>query len=178
MAYSNYTTSVDGDGLVVRDALPEELDRAAAVIEAAYTEYARYLPKQAWEAYLRDIVDVRRRLPISELIVAARQEDILGAVTFYPDGSLSEGEGWPRGWAGIRLLAAHPRYRGQGVGKVLMLECLRRCRERRIRTVGLHTTEVMAVARSMYERMGFVRVPEHDFTPAPDVVVMAYRLEL
>jgi len=30
----------------------------------------------------------------------------------------------------------------------------------------------------MYERMGFVRVPEYDFHPAPGITVMAYRLQL
>jgi hypothetical protein len=37
---------------------------------------------------------------------------------------------------------------------------------------------MMAVARAMYERMGFVRAPEFDFQPAPETVVMAYRLDL
>jgi ribosomal protein S18 acetylase RimI-like enzyme len=59
-----------------------------------------------------------------------------------------------------------------------MDECVRRCRERGIATIGLHTTETMDIARRMYERMGFVRVPEFDFHPAPGVVVMAYRLDL
>jgi hypothetical protein len=36
----------------------------------------------------------------------------------------------------------------------------------------------MDIARRMYERMGFVRVPEFDFHPAPGIVVMAYRLDL
>jgi hypothetical protein len=30
----------------------------------------------------------------------------------------------------------------------------------------------------MYERMGFVRVPEHDFHPGSGIVVMAYRLDI
>jgi hypothetical protein len=42
----------------------------------------------------------------------------------------------------------------------------------------LHTTQLMAVARTMYERMGFTRVPEHDFSPVPGFHVMAYRLPL
>jgi ribosomal protein S18 acetylase RimI-like enzyme len=29
--------------------------------------------------------------------------------------------------------------------------------------LALHTTEMMEVARAMYERMGFVRVPERDY---------------
>jgi hypothetical protein len=35
----------------------------------------------------------------------------------------------------------------------------------------------MAVARGMYERMGFVRVPAYDFFPGPGVEVLAYRLD-
>ena len=53
-----------------------------------------------------------------------------------------------------------------------------RCRKRGVRTIGLHTTVIMEVARGMYERMGFVRAPEYDFHPRPEVVVMAYRLDL
>ena len=59
-----------------------------------------------------------------------------------------------------------------------MDECLRRSRLRGARYLGLHTTELMAVARGMYERMGFVRAPEFDFQPGPGVNVMAYRLDL
>ena len=36
----------------------------------------------------------------------------------------------------------------------------------------------MNVARAMYERIGFVRVPELDFFPMPTFRVMAYRLPL
>jgi len=36
----------------------------------------------------------------------------------------------------------------------------------------------MEVAQQMYERMGFIRIPEHDFHPAPRITVMAYRLQL
>jgi hypothetical protein len=36
----------------------------------------------------------------------------------------------------------------------------------------------MDIARKLYEHMGFKRDTEFDFNPAPDVVVMAYRLDL
>jgi hypothetical protein len=35
---------------------------------------------------------------------------------------------------------------------------------------------MMRVAMGLYERMGFARAPELDFTPAPGVVVKGYRL--
>ncbi len=102
----------------------------------------------------------------------------MGAVTFYPNNAPSDQGSWPAGWAGIRLLAVHPDARGMGVGRVLMDECLRRSRLREATALGLHTTELMAVTRGMYERMGFVRVPEYDFQAGPEVVVMGYRLDL
>ena len=44
--------------------------------------------------------------------------------------------------------------------------------------LSLHTMDVMKAAVRMYERLGFVRVPETDFTPVPGVVVKGYRLDL
>jgi len=78
----------------------------------------------------------------------------------------------------VRLLAVHPAYRGQGIDRALMEECIRRCRQSKVAVIGLHTTEVMDIARQMYERMGFERFPESDFHPAPGVTVVAYRLQL
>ena len=149
----------------------------------AYQEYRAAFPAQVWEGYLRDLMDVRSRVGVSELIVAERGRPeeggrLVGAVTFYPDASQSERERWPSGWAGLRLLAVHPEARGMGIGRVLMDECLRRSRQLGVPTLGLHTTEMMSVARGMYERMGFVRVPEFDFHPTPQIVVVAYRLDL
>ena len=162
----------------IRDAKVEELDQVALLIRDAYQQYQASYPPETWEAYARDIMDVRSRMGVSELIVAEHTGGLVGAVTFYPNTSPSQQGGWPPGWTGIRLLAVHPDARGLGIGRALMDECLRRSRLRNASTLGLHTTELMAVARSMYERMGFVRVPEYDFHPGPEMTVMAYRLDL
>lgn len=160
---------------MIRDARPEELDDIAAVMSAAYAEYMR--PDPVFEDYARDIADVRSRLAESDLIVAEIGGAIAGAVTFYPDGRSGEG-GWAPGWAGIRLLAVHPGFRGRGIGRKLAEECIERARALGRSAVGLHTTTLMEVARGMYERMGFRRAPEFDFHPGAEVVVMGYRLDL
>jgi ribosomal protein S18 acetylase RimI-like enzyme len=121
---------------------------------------------------------VRGRMAESQVIVAELNHRLVGTVTLYLEGPHHSQTGWPEGWAGIRLLAVHPAYRQRGFGRALMEECLRRCRQHGITTVGLHTTELMDVARRMYERLGFRRAPEFDFQPAPGVVVAAYRLDL
>lgn len=167
-----------GGALQIRDARPEELDDISRVIRDAYLEYKVLIPPEVWNEYLQNIMDVRSRLDVADLIVAEIEGRVAGAVTLYLEASRSDQEGWPAGWAGIRILAVDPSHRARGIGRALMQECLRRCRARGISTIGLHTTEAMDVARRMYERMGFVRVREFDFRPDPGHVVMAYRLDL
>jgi ribosomal protein S18 acetylase RimI-like enzyme len=164
--------------LILREAREDELDAVSLLIRDAYQQYEKSLPPEAWKSYVEDMMNVRGRLNESQLIVAETDGQLAGAVTLYLAGEYSSQEGWPSGWAGIRLLAVRPAYRDRGIGRALMEECIRRCLQQGIATIGLHTTEIMAVARGMYERMGFARVPEFDFHPAPGVVVMAYQLDL
>ncbi len=70
----------------IRDALPEEMDEAAAVLGAAYGEYAASMPPELWKGYHADIVDVRSRLHESELVVAEHEGRLAGTVTFHPPG--------------------------------------------------------------------------------------------
>ncbi len=163
--------------LMVRDARPGDLDALSALIRDSYEEYRGSIPEWVWQSYAQDITDVAHRLEAGEVIVAEMQGRLVGTISFYPDGRRSD-EGWPEGWASLRVLAVHPDCRGLGVGRRLMEECFRRCREKGIPTVGLHTSKLMAIAREMYRRMGFQRVPQFDFHPAPEVVVEAYRLDL
>jgi GNAT superfamily N-acetyltransferase len=164
--------------LLLREARSDESDNVSLLIRDANQQYEKFLPPGAWKLIMEDVMDVRGRLNKSQLIVAELDGKIAGAVTLYLDARQSSLEGWPSGWAGFRLLAVHPAYRGRGIGLALTEECIRRCRKQSIATIGLHTTEMMDVARRMYEKMGFVRVPEFDLHPQPSVVVMAYRLDL
>jgi len=164
--------------ITIRDARVEELDKISLLLKDAYLQYRELLPSEAWNYYVTDIMNVSGRMEESQLIVAEVDGHLAGAITLYLDGASPGEQGWPEGWARLRLLAVHPRYRGRGIGRALMEECLRRCVRKGIRTVGLHTTEMMDLARRMYERMGFVRAPQYDFHPRPGVLVVAYKLDL
>lgn len=174
MDHSNIKTAK----IIIRDARPEELDEVGQIIQKAYRQYEKNIPPPAWQYYIEDSMNVRSRLAQSTLIVAEVDGKLAGTVTLYPEASHSTVEGWPKGWAGIRLLGVAPPYRGFGIGRALMEECIRRCRKAGVKTIGLHTSEMMAVAKGLYERMGFKRVPKYDFHPTPQNTVMAYRLEL
>jgi GNAT superfamily N-acetyltransferase len=164
----------------IRDARPEDRDAASAVTLTAYGEYAGRMEPQAWaglEAAVRaalasDDAAVQR-------MVAECDGEIVGSVMLYPPSSdayagYTEAATAPE----LRLLAVAPSARGLGVGTALVEECIRRARQASARELGLHTSKSMEVALRMYERMGFVRAPEHDFQPPGAELVTGYRLPL
>ena len=164
--------------ITLRNAQARELDAVGDMMVAAYAEFAPPDPPPMWRAYEAEIRDVQSRLDHAALIVAADAGRVIGAVTYYEDATKEGHVAWPAAWANFRLLAVHPEARGKGVGRLLTEECIARARGAGRAAIGLHTTELMRVARAMYERMGFVRIPELDFFPMPTFHVMAYRLTL
>jgi ribosomal protein S18 acetylase RimI-like enzyme len=163
----------------LRDARDEELDAIAELTLRAYGEYASRMTPAAWSALEGALANALATREPAERIVAVRDGELLGSVMLYPvsarayDGAVPEAT-WPE----VRLLAVSPAARGQGVGEALMKECVRRADAAGADQVGLHTSESMHSAIRMYEKMGFVRVPEHDFQPEGAELVTAYRLFL
>jgi GNAT superfamily N-acetyltransferase len=136
------------------------------------------LPPSRWEGYRENILATLTDVAPAQQIVAEKKGVILGAVLLYPPGTaFSTPEEGPLTCPEVRLLAVAPEARGQGIGTALMKECIRRARQGGAACLNLHTTDMMQVAMRMYERMGFVRAPELDFHPDPNVTVKAYRLE-
>jgi predicted N-acetyltransferase YhbS len=159
-------------GLLIRDARPGELDAIRDVTLAAYEEYA--VPMQAhWEGYRQNILAALADVKPAEQLVAEHEGAIVGAVLLYPARQTGSAP-WPE----VRLLAVAPAARGRGIGAALMQECVRRARQSGARALSLHTTGLMRAALRMYERLGFVRAPELDFRPAPDLIIQGYRLDL
>jgi len=106
---------------------------------------------------------------------------IVGGVLLYPMGAVFFNAGVaspPLEWPTIRLLAVHPESRGQGIGKALIHECIRRARQAGAEFITLHTREMMKAAMRLYEQMGFARAPELDLDPAAESMLKGYRFGL
>jgi predicted N-acetyltransferase YhbS len=165
--------------VVIRTALPDERARVLEVTRAAYEEYRKLMPPKGWEMYLRNIVQTVEGTDLERCIVATRGRHIVGSVYLFPADAQAYGAGpGVESYPEVRLLAVPQAERGNGVGGALMEDCKLRARNMGASWLGLHTTEVMQSARRKYERMGFVRVPETDFRPAPNWVVMGFKLDL
>lgn len=159
--------------LVIREARDEELDTVASLTVDAYAEYAARMSPDAWSIFASEIANVRGRLDDSQLLVAERDGALVGSVTMFA--------GWrgaQEGTAGVRMLAVPPANRGEGVGRALMEECLRRARDSGKHRIVLTTTQEMAAIREITESMGFTREPGLDYEAAPGVRYQGYALQL
>jgi ribosomal protein S18 acetylase RimI-like enzyme len=125
------------------------------------------------------LADVAARAPVTEVMVAEDAEtgELLGCVTF-----VLAGRPWSEiaraGEGEFRMLAVAPRAQRRGVGSALVRACLDRAAAHGCGAVVICTRDGNDKAIAMYERFGFVRFPERDWAPQPDVKLIALRLDL
>ena len=162
---------------LIRPVRPWEYVALGELIVAAYHAIAYEMPHQ--DVYDVELRDVARRAETSCVVVATTPAgELLGGVTYVsgPDDPYSE-ELRP-GEAGIRMLAVDPAHQGRGIGRALTEWCLARARADGRGRMVLHTGMWMPAAVRLYERLGFARMPELHFSPAPGIELIAYSLEL
>jgi ribosomal protein S18 acetylase RimI-like enzyme len=169
--------------LLIRDARPDERAAISELTERAYAQYATIMSPTAWaaleQAMRTGLASQERGDPGITRIVAEQAGILVGSVLLYaPASDAYDGAAPPAAHPEIRLLAVANELRGHGVGDALLRECVRRARGMGARELGLHTSHSMQAAKRMYERMGFVRAPEHDFQPPGAELVEAFRLRL
>jgi ribosomal protein S18 acetylase RimI-like enzyme len=139
-----------------------------------------------------DIATGARLAGAGEAATAANPAD--GATGAAADGGDGDGKiagtimlvTWPRAGelvggpdeAEIRALAVAPGVQQGGVGTGLLLTALNWAELAGARRVVLSTLPEMRAAHRLYERNGFRRLPDRDWSPAPGVQLLAYALEL
>lgn len=158
---------------LVRRARPDDLDAAGAVTVAAYQPFTLG-PADPYTDKLRDAATRDRE---AELWVAELDGEVVGTVTIALEGSPWREIGEP-GEGEFRMLAVAPGARRRGVGEALMRLVVDRFRGLGAHAVVLSSLAEMADAHRVYERLGFVRTPERDWSPIPGVDLIAFRAEL
>ena len=138
----------------IRNALDCEFNDVALLAIEAYREYSHTLTSDNWKIMQTSLSNVAEGAKQGRLIVAQQEQQLVGSVIYYSPGT-SDSRLFQPEWASLRMLAVLPRYRGQGIGQQLSLECVHRAKQDKAEVIGLHTSELMLAARRMYERLGF-----------------------
>jgi predicted N-acetyltransferase YhbS len=142
--------------LTIRAAELEDYPRVGELTLAAYDA----LPvNHLWGGYAAEIRDVAGRAASTDVLVAADNGRVVGAVTLVTDPASRWLEWTEPGEVQFRLLAVDPTAHGRGIGEALVRDCLARAGER---PVLIHTTQWLAAAQRLYLRLGFERRPDRD----------------
>ena len=158
---------------VVRDIVREEFGLAGEIVVEAY----RTLGDEGDEFYERELRDVAGRVDSSEVLVAEDDGRVVGCVTFVDGpGELSEVNDPDA--ATIRMLGVVTAARARGIGELLVRECVERARASGRRRVRLDTRTSMTDAHRLYLRLEVRRAPEHDWSPAPEIQLVSFVLDL
>ncbi|MVP02437.1 GNAT family N-acetyltransferase [Paenibacillus lutrae] len=164
--------------LCVREAADSDRDAVLAVMLDAYGEYAGQMAADRWQQYREAIVQsVQGPGPVAR-IVAELAGQIVGSVQLFVSSEAAYGR--PEleiDTPIIRYLSVSPRARGRGIATLLIKESVRRSLALGSATLHLHTSDMMAPAIRLYERLGFERAPDKEFYNG-DILVKSYRLHL
>jgi ribosomal protein S18 acetylase RimI-like enzyme len=162
--------------LVVRTAREAELAEIGELTAAVFGGDGLVSPE-----YLEVLRDARSRWdsPATTLLVAHDDgtEGVLGTVVYAAPGSpfqnLAVGDE-----AEFRMLGVHPAGRGRGVGEALVRACIDQAKSEGRPRLVLSTAAEMRAAHRLYERLGFQRAPERDWSPRTGLPLRAYVMEL
>ncbi|WP_131737684.1 GNAT family N-acetyltransferase [Actinomadura roseirufa] len=156
--------------VVVRDARPDEYRRIGELTVEVYVHGGLVSPESP---YVSTLLDAEDRAARSVLLAAELDGDLAGAVAYCPPGTPYAELAGPDE-AEFRMLAVLEKARGRGAGRAMVEACLDRARAAGLRGLRLSTQRNMEDAHRLYERMGFVRTPGHDWSPVPGVDLITY----
>lgn len=167
----------------VRNADPVEFYEVGKLMVRVYSQLAGFPKESEQPDYYRMLANVGdlTNKPETELLVAVSADNkIVGAVVFFGDVKYYGSGGTAtqeKDACGFRLLAVDPAARGQGVGKILTQECIRKGKAKKSKQMIIHTTMAMRTAWKMYEDIGFNRSEDLDFVQGA-LPVFGFRLML
>jgi ribosomal protein S18 acetylase RimI-like enzyme len=151
--------------LEIRPVRPDEYDVAGALVEDAYTVGGLLDNDRGYGAHVRDVAGRAEKVPV---LVAVRQDRIVGCVTITPQGSEHSEIARP-GEVEFRYLGVAPEAWGTGVAARLVDACERYAAVTGAAWLVLCVIEDNRAAARVYERLGFTRVPDRDWVPMPGV---------
>ena len=164
----------------IRDMKQDEIQAVRELRVKGYSEYESCVSIEYWNVLKTSLLSDNDIKSNASIFVAELDGEIVGSIALFP--SSIQAYDWSedvQDYPEIRMLSVNPTIRGKGIGRALVEHCLQVVKEQNNKKIGLHTASFMTNASSLYEGMGFYRVPELDLEPMNDgIIVKAYHLEL
>ena len=151
------------DCLLVRDAVPADYPAIREVTLAAYGQFSYLVAQDVFDPYLEDVLDLEKHANNGHWLVVEADGQILGSGAFYPDAALQRA-GLPAGWASGRALAVHPAARARGAARAMIAAVENLAADGGAPVFAFHTASFMTSAIALYERLGYQRAPEFDYS--------------
>lgn len=169
--------------IVVKNVIPDDYQKLGELMVEVYSQLDGFpKPDEQPEYYnlLRNVGDFTKNETTELLGVYNNDNSLLAGVVFFGDmkhygsGGTATAE---KNAAGFRLLAVSAKARGQGLGKILTMECIEKAKAMNLQQIIIHTTNAMKPAWIMYEKIGFKRSEDLDFMQG-NLEVFGFRYRL
>jgi ribosomal protein S18 acetylase RimI-like enzyme len=129
----------------------------------AYSQFKNMLSEEnilAWKNSMTNAKTYEKLFETATCFVSEKESKIVGSAFLIPKGN-------PFKWFDadccyIGLVAVHPDFEGNGIGKKLTEMCLHHAQETGEKIIALHTSEFQNAARHIYEKMGFQKQNKFD----------------
>ncbi|AXT60325.1 GNAT family N-acetyltransferase [Aquimarina sp. AD10] len=168
---------------IIREAKPNEYQKIGELMVTTYSQLKDFPNQQEIPEYykmLTNIGELTKKPKARLLVCVSSTNDIMGGVVYFGDmqyygsgGSATK----EKQAAGFRLLAVSHDFRKRGIGRLLTKACIEIGKTEKQKQIIIHSTKAMQIAWDMYEKMGFTRSEDLDFT-VDNLIVFGFRLYL
>lgn len=168
--------------LCIREIRKEEFEALGQLMIDVYSKLEGFPTRDEQPGYYRMLANIGSftEKKDAKVLVATIEGALAGGVVYF--GNMAEyGSGGTAttvtNASGIRLLGVSSRFRQSGAGKALTNACIELARDAGHAEVVLHTTQAMRIAWALYEKLGFERSQDLDFSQE-GLPVFGFRLRL
>ena len=169
--------------VTIRDVRPDECRGLGRLLVAVYSSLEGFptpVDQPHYYDLLANIGAFTEKRGARVLVAVSAAGELVGGVVYFSDMAEYGSGGTATSVldaSGIRLLGVSPAHRKLGAGEALTHACIEAARQKGHSEVILHTTAAMQAAWRLYEKLGFVRSEDLDFSQQ-GLPVFGFRLRL
>ena len=135
--------------MTIRPIIESDNKELAKIVRETFIEFKVPTAGTVYEDPTTDDLHTLFQTPGSFCFVAEEQGELAGCCGIFPTANL------PGGYAELVKFYLSPKFRGRGLGKLLIEKCIGKAREFGISNIYIETVPKFTNAIAMYEKMDF-----------------------